>query len=791
MRSSPLASAVALAGVCAVVAAGVSAGVLAGCASAPVEKTAPPPAPAAPAPTTTKSGAPLTKKIEVTDTYQGVAVRDPYRWLESADSADVDAFTDAQNAVARASLDPLPGREALRARLAEILGATTIVYSDLVERSGAMYAMKLQPPKQHAFLVAMPSPEKPDQERVVVDPDVVDPSKHTAIDWYRVSPDGKLVAVSMSSGGSETGDVHVFETATGKAVDEVIPGVNAGTAGGDLAWLNDSSGFYYSRYPRGAERPAADKLFYVQLYLHKLGSKTDVDTYEIGKQFGEDGKGERIAEVFVDVDSKSGAVLCSVQKGDGGEFVFFLKEAKKEWRQLAKYEDDVVQMVFGEKSDLYAISVKGAPHGKLLHGPIAGFDLAKTKVVIAESKETLIADIWSDPLVVVGGRIYARYQLGGPSEIRVFDLDGKPQPGPQLLPISSVGDVVPLKNGDVLYANGSFVDPLVVYRFNPKKKQTTKTALATKFPVDLTGVTVVREMATSKDGTQVPVNILLPRGVKPGAKIPFVVTGYGGYGVNIEPGFQASKSVILDAGVGLAIVNLRGGGEFGESWHAAGALTHKQNVFDDFAAALDHLVKQGHAAPGKIAITGGSNGGLLMGAMLTQQPEKIAAVASFVGIYDMLRVESEPNGVFNTTEFGSVADKAQFDALYAYSPYHHVKDGTAFPPTLFIIGKNDVRVAPWHSRKMLARLQAASSSTSPILLTTTSDAGHGIGSGVDTIVAQNTDAFSFLLTNLGVTYAAPAATTTTTTQPAATAPATTAPTTTAPTPTAPTTTAPK
>ncbi len=388
----------------------------------------------------------------------------------------------------------------------------------------------------------------------------------------------------------------------------------------------------------------------MQLYQHKLGDKTEVDTYELGKQFGEDGKGERIAEVFIDVEPKSGTALCSVQKGDGGEFMFFVKEPKKEWRQLAKYDDKIVQMVFGEKADLYAISVKDAPRGKLLRAPIAGFDLAKARVVVAEATDTLVADIWSDPVVVSGGRVYARYQLGGPSEIRVFDLDGKPQPGPQLLPVSSVGDVVPLQNGEVLYANGSFVEPLVVYRFNAKKKSTTKTALATKFPVDLTGVTVLREMATSKDGTQVPVNVLLPKGVKPGSKIPFVVTGYGGYGVNIEPGFQASRSVILDAGVGLAIVNLRGGGEFGEAWHAAGSLTRKQNVFDDFDAALDHLVKQGHAAPGKIGITGGSNGGLLMGAELTQHPEKIAAIASFVGIYDMLRVETEPNGVFNTTE---------------------------------------------------------------------------------------------------------------------------------------------
>jgi len=720
------------------------------CASAPEKAPPPAPAPPPPTPTTSKAGAPLTKKAPVKDRYHGVDVVDDYRWLETA-GADNDAFVDTQNALARKELDALPGRAALAARLKEILGAETVVYDAFVEVKGALYALKLQPPKQHAFLVALPSAEDPPKERVVLDPDAALKDKGGgAIDWFKVSPDGTKVAVSLSSGGSETGDVHVFDTKDGKELDgDVIPGVNAGTAGGDLAWANDSKGFYYSRYPRGDERAAADKLFYVQLYFHALGTKTADDVYEIGKDF------ERIAEVFVDVDPKSGAVLCSIQKGDGGEFSFFLKEAKaKEWKTLAKYEDRALQMVFGPKNDLYVISVKDAPKGKLLRAPIAGFDLSKASVVVAEGKDTLVADIWSAPVAVTNDRVYARYQLGGPSELRVFDLTGKPQPGPTVAPVSSTGDAVPLANGDVLFTNTSFVSPEAVMRFSPKKKTTTTTKLVTTFPVDLSGVTVLREMATSKDGAQVPVNILLPKGVAAGSKIPFVVTGYGGYGVNIEPAFQASRSVVLDSGVGLAIVNLRGGGEFGEAWHQAGALTKKQNVFDDFDAALDLLVKNGHADPARIGITGGSNGGLLMGAELTQHPDKIAAVASFVGIYDMLRVETEPNGAFNTTEFGSVADKAQFDALYAYSPYHHVKDGAAYPPVLFLIGKNDVRVAPWHSKKMTARLQAASSSKNPILLATTSDAGHGIGSAVDVIVAQNTDAYGFLLQHLGATYPA-------------------------------------
>jgi prolyl oligopeptidase len=697
-----------------------------------------------------KSGAPPTARIDDREKYHGVEVNDPYRWLEEPWTDEVKAFIETQNQWARGVLDKLPGREALNARLKEILGSETVSYSALREVKGQLFALKLQPPKQHAFLVVMPSPDAPQKERVVLDPDVFDPERKTSIDWYRVSPDGKLVAMSLSKGGSETGDLHIFDVASGKRVHEIIPRVNAGTAGGDLAWLRDSSGFYYSRYPRADERPPEDMLFFVQLYLHKLGKSPEKDTFELGNEF------PRIAEVFVEVEPKTGAVLCSVQKGDGGEFLHFLKDPKAKvgaWRQIAEYEDRVLQVFFGEKNDLYAISVRDAPRGKLLRGEIAGFDIYNAKTVIRETDATLVADIWSAPLAVGGGRIYATYQLGGPSQIRVFDLDGNPQPGPELPPVSAVGDPLPLQSGDMLFSNVSFVEPLTFMRFTPKTGATTRTALQQKLPVDLSGVTVVREMATSKDGTKVPVNMLFPKGVAPGSKIPFLVTGYGGYGVNIEPTFQAQRSVFLDAGVGIAVVNLRGGGEFGEEWHKAGNLTNKQNVFDDFIAALEHLVKQGHAAQGKLAINGGSNGGLLMGAVITQRPELVAAVASFVGIYDMLRVETEPNGAFNVTEFGTVEEREQFDALYAYSPYHRVKDGAAYPPTLLLTGANDIRVAPWHSRKMAARLQAASSSSAPILLYTTFDAGHGIGSAIDTIVAQNTDAFSFLLANLGVTYA--------------------------------------
>jgi prolyl oligopeptidase len=264
---------------------------------------------------------------------------------------------------------------------------------------------------------------------------------------------------------------------------------------------------------------------------------------------------------------------------------------------------------------------------------------------------------------------------------------------------------------------------------------------------------VVREFAVSKDGTRVPLNIIRRKGTKLDGTNPTLLYGYGGYGVNLNPGFLGSRGRIwLDQGGVYVIANLRGGGEYGEQWHKEGNLTHKQNVFDDFTACAEHLIQRKYTSPAHLAIMGGSNGGLLMGVELAQHPELFRAVVSSVGIYDMLRVELDPNGAFNITEFGTIKDPEQFKALYAYSPYHHVQDGTKYPAVLFLTGENDHRVNPMNSRKMTARLQAANASDHPILLRTTAIAGHGIGTALDEQIEQGADIFSFLFDQLGVKY---------------------------------------
>jgi prolyl oligopeptidase len=692
---------------------------------------------------------PSAKKEPVKDTYHGVTVSDDYRWLEDWNDKAVKEWSEAQNAYARGILDKLPGAETLRKQLTKIMTAKTTSHGDFYYRGGQLFAMRVQPPKQQPFLVVMPAPDQPDKARVLVDPNEIDKKGTTAIDWYVPSPDGKLVAVSLSQGGSETGDVHVYDTATAKEVHEVVPRVNGGTAGGSLAWAPDGKGFYYTRYPRGKERPPEDIDFYQQVYFHALGAPTEKDRYELGKDL------PRIAEVKLEMDDLSGQLLATVQNGDGGEFAFFLRSSDGKWRQLSTFKDKLVQAVFGRHEDLFFISLQDAPRGKLLHMSLADLDVKKAEVVVPEGKDTIVVDFagYSSRHTVLPTwtRLYVTYQLGGPTEVRCFDFDWKPTNAPRQLPISTVGGLTRLGGGDdILFSNVSYVEPRNVYLYRAKKNETVKLPLTTPPPVELSDVEVVREFVTSKDGTKVPVNIMIPKGAKLDGTNPCVVTGYGGYGINRVPAFVPERRILFDHGFIVAEANLRGGAEFGEAWHRGGALTHKQNVFDDFAAVLEHMIRRKYTSPEHLAIMGGSNGGLLMGAMITQHPDLIRAVVSFVGIYDMLRVELSPNGAFNVPEFGTVKDEEQFKAMYAYSPYHHVKDGVKYPAVLFLTGANDPRVDPMQSRKMTARLQAATASGRPVLLRTSASSGHGIGTSLSERIEEYVDVYAFLFAELGV-----------------------------------------
>jgi prolyl oligopeptidase len=339
--------------------------------------------------------------------------------------------------------------------------------------------------------------------------------------------------------------------------------------------------------------------------------------------------------------------------------------------------------------------------------------------------------------------------------MRVFDSAGRALEAPQLPPVSASGQVVSVGGSDILFSLSTYLDPPAWYRFDAARGKSIRTGMYETSPVKFDDAELVRDFAVSKDGTRVPVNIIRRKGTKLDGTNPVLLYGYGGYGISEKPFFVGSGTRIwLDQGGVFVTASIRGGGEYGEEWHKGGNLTRKQNVFDDFLACAQYLIDHRYTSPGHLAILGGSNGGLLMGAALTQRPDLFRAVVSFVGLYDMLRVELDPNGAFNVTEFGTVQDAEQFKALYAYSPYHHVKDGTAYPAVLFLTGENDHRVNPMESRKMTARLQAANSSSHPILLRTTSNAGHGIGTALDEQIEQDADMYSFVCDQLGIKYAA-------------------------------------
>ena len=693
---------------------------------------------------------PQASQVPVVNVYHGVEVVDPYQWLEDWGDERVQAWSNEQNAYARNVLDHLPCVEELRERITEIMTAESASYSALCRRGGKLFAIKRQPPLEQPFLVVMPSAQEPASERIIVDPAKIDPSGSTSIDWYVPFGDGRLVAVSISVGGSESGDVHVYESESGREVGEVIARVNGGTAGGDVAWTPDGSGFYYTRYPREGERPADDMDFYQQVWFHKMGTSPDEDRYEIGRDF------PRIVEIILETDMRSGRVLATAQYGDSGRFALYVRTRTGRWKQIADYDDQVVQATFGADDTLFLISRANAPRGKIMKLSAPDFALEKAEVIVPEDKDTIVSDFYGHPpMVTTPTRLYVTYQLGGPSEVRVFDYEGNKQEGPETLPVSNVGQIVALGGDGILYQNASYLEPPAWYMFDQDNGMTRKTALVTRSPVDFSDCEVVREYAASKDGTRVPVNIVRRKGVALDGSNPVLLTGYGGYGISIEPRFSALRRVWIDQGGIYAQANLRGGGEFGEQWHESGMLTKKQNVFDDFAAVMRHMIDVGYTVPEKLAIMGGSNGGLLMGAMITQHPELCRTVVSSVGIYDMLRVELAPNGQFNIPEFGTVKDPGQFRALYAYSPYHHVGQGSAYPSVLFLTGANDPRVDPMHSRKMTARLQVETSSSRPILLRTSSQTGHGLATPLSERIEASVHYHAFLLNELGLQYRRP------------------------------------
>ena len=687
---------------------------------------------------TLAGSAPDTPKKPVATEYHGVSVEDPYQWLETDEDSQVKAWSEAQNQQTRKYLDSFPDRAAIEKQLQEWYAKTSPSYSSLVSRPGILFAMKFQPPKQQPVLVTLASADDLKSEKVVLDPNLLDTKGTTAIDWFVPSLDGKYVAMSLSKGGSEDGTLHFYETATGKALADTIAHVQYPTAGGSAAWNADGSGVYYTRFPRKGERPDADLNFYQQIYFHKLGRPDTEDKYSIGKEF------PRIAEITLAASRDGKYVLATVANGDGGDFAHYLLGPDETWKQITQFSDQIKLARLGRDNALYLLSRAGTPRGKILRLPLDVPELKNAAEIVASGEAVI------EQIVPSKEALYVSDLLGGPSQVRRFDLNGKNETTIPIPQISSVQEMLALEDGSLLFRDVSYTEPAAWFHCASEKTEAVQTALRSTSPVSFADIEVRREFATSKDGTKIPLNILSRKEMKHDGNNPTLLYAYGGYGISMSPNFEFTRRLWFDRGGVYVVANIRGGGEFGEEWHKAGNLTKKQNVFDDFAAAAEYLMKENYTRPGKLAIQGGSNGGLLMGAMITQHPDLFRAIVSSVGIYDMLRVELAPNGAFNVTEFGTVKNSDQFKALYAYSPYHHVVDGTKYPAVLMMTGANDGRVAPYHSRKMTARLLAANKSENPILLRTSSSAGHGIGTALSERIKQSADIYAFLFAQLGM-----------------------------------------
>jgi prolyl oligopeptidase len=676
-------------------------------------------------------------RIPVTGTFHGVDVTEDYRWLEDAGSDETIDWTKAQRDRCRTYFDGIGWRDALRARVEELLRSERTAYQRLGSGGPTFFALKTQTPRQQPFLVSLANLDDLATERVVVDPDVIDPSGETTIDFFVPSPDGTKVAVSLSEHGSEDGALYVYDVASGKVVDEPIPHVNL--MGGSVAWRHDGAGFWYTL----CADPAG---FRQQVWFRLIGdSGGSGDRLDLAGPFAD----ERIAENFLSASPDGRWVMDRVQKGDGGEWQIHLRDqgAGGSWWQAADIADKCVRAVLGADA-LYLLSLRDAPHGTVLRLPLTEGATVAAASEIVPAGDTIIED-----LAVTSGTVWVVDMDGGPQQVRAFDHTGHPRPPVEIPPLSSVSshrDGLSVLGPDLIaWPCESFTEP-ATWWVAAHGEAPRPTALETTAPADLSGYQVTREFATSKDGTRIPLNVIAAPGTPRDGTAPALLTAYGGYGISLVPRFDPELRLWLEQGGVYVVANIRGGGEYGEQWHHAGRLTRKQNCFDDFIACADHLHGTGITDRERLAIIGGSNGGLLMGAVLTQRPDLARAVVAAVPVMDSLRSETTTNGGFNVPEYGTVTDPEQFRALLAYSPYHNVADGTAYPAVLLTGGEHDSRVEAWHPKKMTARLQQATASDRPVLLRL--EAGGHLAGSLDQVIDETTDWHAFLFDQLGLGY---------------------------------------
>ena len=692
----------------------------------------------------------------VIDDYHGRQIADPYRWLEDSTSPDTQQFVAAQNAYTRSVLENIPGRDELRRRIERLLTIGRVASPRI---GGNNYFYERRDGRQNQAVVYLR--EGPDgkalqkKDRALIDVNALAPDGTVALDWWYPSEDGKYVVFGISPNGSELSTLQVIETSTGKLLEEKIDRTRAAS----VAWLPDSSGFYYTRYPRPGDVPSGEEMYNRRVFFHQLGPSGNAEGAQDPLIFPADGielAPQHWPNVYLSNDGRW--LLVDVSEGWTKTELYLKHLSLKELSSIdvAAPQGRFERITTGGNflyhaevldGQLYITSNEGAPRFRVFKVACAAPERANWQEIIPESDAVI-----EGHAAIIARKLFVHSIKNASSQLSLFHLDGKPVANVAMPALGSIFDLGGNWNSESgFFGFVSYAVPPTVFEVS-LSGQTTEWARV-ESGIDPARYQVEQLWFNSKDGTSVPMFVVSKKGLVKNGRNPTLLSGYGGFNVGRTPFFNRNVMLLLLEQGGVYVdVQLRGGNEFGEDWHRNGMLEKKQNVFDDFIAAAEHLIAENYTDAEHLAIQGGSNGGLLMGAALTQRPDLFRAVVCQVPLLDMLRYQNFQIAKLWIPEYGSSDDPAQFEYLRAYSPYHHVSAGTQYPAVLFMTAESDTRVDPMHAVKMAALLQAeaANGPERPILLRVDAKAGHGVGKPIAKLVDDAVDVWSFLFWQLGV-----------------------------------------
>ena len=694
-----------------------------------------------------QQAAPPKARVEaVIDDYHGQRVTDPYRWLEDSASSETQRFVAEQNAYTHSVLSEVPGRDDLRRRVEQLLTIGRVASPRI---GGNNYFYERRDGHQNQAVVYVRE-GRSGQERALINVNDLAPDGTIALDWWYPSEDGKYVAFGTSANGSELSTLQVIEASSGTLLEEKIERTRAAS----IAWLPNSSGFYYTRYPRAGDVPAGEEMYHRRVFFHQLNPGNNASGAHDPLIFPADGV-ELAPQHWpnVSISNDGRWLLVDVMEGWTKTELYLKDLSLKDPAALQNKFQRITTggnfLYHGEVLDgqLYITSNEGAPRFRVFKASCAAPDRANWKEIIAESDAVI-----EGRAVIIGKKLFVHSIRNASSQFSIFALDGK-----------RVADVAMPALGSIFDLGGSWNSEsgffgFVSYAIPPTVFEVSLNGQAAEWARVESGIDPQRYQVeqlwfNSKDGTRVPMFVVSKKGLAKNGRNPTLLSGYGGFNVGRTPFFNRNVMLLLLEQGGVYVdVQLRGGNEFGEDWHRTGMLDKKQNVFDDFIAAAEYLIKEKYTDAAHLAIQGGSNGGLLVGAALTQRPDLFRAVVCQVPLLDMLRYQNFQIARLWIPEYGSSDDPTQFKYLRAYSPYHQVKGGTLYPAVLLMTAESDTRVDPMHAVKMAAPLQAeaANETERPILLRVDAKAGHGVGKPIAKLVDDAVDVWSFLFWQLGV-----------------------------------------